>query len=140
MSAICLEDRYMRDSTTTIAELQQLVMAFLKARHWNPTPKKSRNLAISIALEAAELLEHFQWEGSKYEAKKRDASEIKKELADVLIYCLEFAAANKIDIAEAIEEKMAHNAKKYPAHLFRKNRNNAANYYRIKEAASKKKT
>lgn len=103
---------------------------------WNPSP---RSLAISISLEAAELLEHFQWDDSDYAEKKEHVEEIKKELADVIIYCLQFAAANSIDIVRAVESKVAENAKKYPARLFQNSTWNAREYYRIKEAVRKKK-
>lgn len=126
----------MRDAATTIAELQKLVMNFVQERNWRPTP---RSIAISICLEAAELLEHFQWDDyPEYTKEKKRINEIKNELVDVLIYCLQFAAANRIDVAGAITKKIARNVKKYPARLFQNSTWNAREYYRIKEAARKK--
>lgn len=127
----------MHDIKTPIDELRERVLSFTRARNWNPS---SRSLAISIVLEAGELLEHFQWDDyPKYAQRKKRTNEIEKELADVIIYCLQFSAANKIDIAEAIGIKLKENAKKYPANLFRKGQENASNYYLIKEAVRKKK-
>ncbi|MDD5083480.1 MAG: MazG-like family protein [Candidatus Moranbacteria bacterium] len=95
------------DSRTTIEEVKELIAQFMKERELNPG---SRDLAVSISLKASELLEHFQWS----EKGDGDALEIKRALADVMIYCLEFATLNNIDISEAIHEKMLQNEKKYP--------------------------
>lgn len=128
----------MHDAAITIAELQKLVMNFVQERNWRSTP---RSLAISICIEAAELLEHFQWDDyPEYTKEKKRIDEIRNELADVLIYCLQFAAATHIGIAEAIAKKLARNAKKYPARLFQNSTRNAREYYRIKEAARRKKS
>ena len=96
----------MSDKLTKIQELKDLVEKFKNERDWghHHTPK---NLAISISLEAAELMEHFQWGDWKEENRE----EIKKELADIIIYCLSFASSNNIDVAEAVKAKMEHNAK-----------------------------
>ncbi|HVH14772.1 MAG TPA: nucleotide pyrophosphohydrolase [Candidatus Angelobacter sp.] len=105
------------DNQTTISELRKHVTNFRDERNWlkDDTPK---NLAISISIEAAELLEHFQWkteeqigETIKDSAKR---SEISDELADVLIYCLGFSDVLGIDLSEAINAKLRRNAEKYP--------------------------
>ncbi|TSC67160.1 MAG: nucleotide pyrophosphohydrolase [Parcubacteria group bacterium Gr01-1014_66] len=121
----------MKDKDTTLFELQNQVEQFREERGWNPLP---RNLAISIAIEAAELLEHFQWDGyEEYMDKAQDKkNEIANELADVLIYCLQFAAKTDIDISHAIERKLMLNAKKYPARLFRDNIKASKNYWLVK--------
>jgi len=110
----------MDDSTTTIQQLKDTVTEFAHQRDWEQfhTPK---NLSMSIAIEAAELMEHFQWvrpgEVEQFDdAKKR---EIGEELADVVSYCLAFANTMDIDVAAAFEHKMARNREKYPAHEFK---------------------
>lgn len=105
------------DSTATVAELKARVLAFAQERDWEQfhAPK---NLSMALAAEAAELMEHFLWTTS--EASRSVAMEpakrakIAEELADIVIYSLEFANVSGIDVAAAIEAKMAANAKKYP--------------------------
>jgi len=98
---------------TTLAELDELVLEYMRARDWdNIAP---RALAISMALEANELLEHFQWE----ETPVGDKEALADELADVLVYAFNFAQIMNIDIAEAIKRKLAKSTKKYPAELFK---------------------
>ncbi len=120
----------MQDATTTIKELKDLVDKFQKERNWDPP---ARSLAISVALEAAELLEHFQWDD--YEEYRKDKKalqkDLAKELADVMVYALAFAEKTRIDVAEAVREKIKHNEKKYPAHLFQ--RGGVDHYYKIKK-------
>jgi len=105
------------DSATSLAELKSRVLAFVRERDWEQfhAPK---NLSMALSAEAAELMEHFLWatpEQSRVivrDPAKR--AKIAEELADVVIYALEFANATGLDIAAAIEAKMAANAKKYP--------------------------
>lgn len=80
---------------------------FQTEREWKKfhTPE---NLAKSISIEAAELLEHFQW------GKEIDVGEVGEELADVLIYCIYMADAMDFNIKEIILDKMKKNAVKYP--------------------------
>ena len=100
-----------------IRELQKKVVEFRDARDWaqyhNP-----KDLAISISLEAAELLEIFQWKASReVEAIKSDPDErkkVKEELGDVLIYALNMCHAFGFDPSEVILEKLDINEKKYP--------------------------
>lgn len=88
------------------------VLKFRDDRNWkrfhNP-----KDLALSISLEAAELLEVFQWSGAdtKCESKKE---KIKEELADVLNYCILMADACELDMDEIIQEKIKRNNVKYP--------------------------
>ena len=89
------------------------ILKFRDDRNWKQfhTPK---DLAISISLEAAELLEVFQWSGTDLKAEdKRDR--IEEELADVLIYCFLMADAAGADIDDIITRKLHTNNKKYPA-------------------------
>ena len=105
------------DSNTTIAELKSRVLAFAKERDWEQfhAPK---NLSMALAAEAGELMEHFLWAtADASRATVRDPikrQKIEEELADVIIYALEFANMTGIDVAAVIEAKMAANAKKYP--------------------------
>src|SRR5437016_13943692 len=96
------------DDQTTMMALKKQVSRFRDERNWlkDDTPK---NLAISISVEAAELLEHFQWntdqqirELVKDSVKKNQVSD---ELADVLILCLGFSDVMAIDISERSEER-----------------------------------
>ncbi len=107
----------MTDPTTTLADLKTRVLAFARERDWEQfhAPK---NLSMALAAEAGELMEHFLWTTPEQSAavvqdpaKRR---KIEDELADVVIYALEFANIAGMDVAAAIERKMADNAKKYP--------------------------
>ena len=105
------------DSATTISELKARVLAFVRERDWEQfhTPK---NLRMALAAEAGELMEHFLWatpeQSQAIAAEPAKRSKIADELADVVIYALEFANITGLDVAAAIEAKMAANAKKYP--------------------------
>jgi dCTP diphosphatase len=112
----------MSDETTTVAELREMIRVFVEERDWRQfhSPK---NLSMAIAIEAAELMEHFQWidvpasrDVALDDAKRAAAGE---ELADVIAYG--FALANELglDVADTIRDKMAKNIRKYPAEEFR---------------------
>lgn len=94
-----------------LKELQKVIVKFRDEREWKKfhTPK---NIAVSIAVESAELLEHFQWS-----EECKDKKEISYEMADVLAYLLLLADECGIDLEKAFLEKMEINAKKYPAEL-----------------------
>jgi len=112
----------MTDATATIAQLRGIVEEFVDRRDWHPfhTPK---NLAMSMAIEAAELMEHFQWltpEQSRAVAHQPEKlGEVADEVADVLCYLLAMANELELDLASALETKMAKNAKKYPVEAYR---------------------
>ncbi len=101
----------------TLSDLQARVAHFVEAREWRQfhSPK---NLALSISIEAAELLEHFQWltiEQSRERARDPEAqAAIASELADILIYALSFAEATGIDPAAAILDKLDRNEARFP--------------------------
>jgi dCTP diphosphatase len=105
------------DTSTCVAELKNRVLAFARERDWEQfhSPK---NLSMALAAEAAELMEHFLWatpaQSRRIAREKVKGAKIAEELADVVIYALEFANATGLDLAGAIEKKMAANAKKYP--------------------------
>lgn len=88
-------------------ELMKEIIQFQTERDWKQfhTPE---NLAKSISIEAAELLEHFQWN------REYDKEEVVDELADVLNYCFLMADALNVDVKEIILNKMEKTAKKYP--------------------------
>jgi NTP pyrophosphatase (non-canonical NTP hydrolase) len=96
-------------------DILQKLIDFRSARDWENfhTPK---NLAISIVLEASELLEHFQWlsETEAKEMTEGNIQEIRNEIADVAIYLSYLAHDLSIDIDAAIEEKVSINFLKYP--------------------------
>ncbi len=106
------------DEQTTIAALRRRVSNFRDERDWlkDNTPK---NLAISISVEAGELLEQFQWKTDKQirEAIKDSAkmTQVSDELADVLILSLSFSDVLGIDISDAVDAKLRKAAEKYPA-------------------------
>ena len=112
-----LSDYSMNDSTATVSTLKQQVHAFAEERDWLQfhSPK---NLSMALAAESGELMEHFLWTDSPAsheraaDAKRR--ADIEDELADIVIYALEFANVTGIDLAAAIEAKMVQNAAKYP--------------------------
>jgi NTP pyrophosphatase (non-canonical NTP hydrolase) len=112
----------MSDSTTTVAELRELIRTFVEERDWRQfhSPK---NLSMALAIEAAELMEHFQWitiEASRDlaldDAKRAAAGE---ELADVIGYSLALANELGLDVSQTIRDKMVKNIRKYPADEFR---------------------
>lgn len=106
------------DDNTTLGDLRARLEAFTGARDWEQfhTP---RSLAISIAIEAAELMEHYQWHETRPRSgsfdEKQFRAEVAGELADVMIYCLHFANATGTDVAQAILEKLARNETRFPA-------------------------
>lgn len=108
----------MSDSQTTLADLRQLVRQFVDERDWRQfhSPK---NLSMSLAIEAAELMEHFQWidppASREVSADAEKLAAIRDELADVCCYVLALANELQLDISSAVRDKMVKNAQKYPA-------------------------
>jgi NTP pyrophosphatase (non-canonical NTP hydrolase) len=97
---------------------QKMVEKFAKERGWEK--QLPDNTAKSIAIEAAELLEHFQWVTPTSEEIRLDPekfAEIRAELADVLIYSLQMATLLSVDAEKIVEEKLKFAAKKYPAEV-----------------------
>jgi len=106
----------MSDGQTTLQDLRDRMAAFVRERDWEQyhTPK---NLSMSIAIEAAELMEHFQWltvEQSK-SLDARALREIGEELADIVIYALSMANFLQLDLSETVLAKMEKNIRKYPS-------------------------
>jgi len=107
----------MDDRKTTVAELKEAIAGFVAARDWSRN-HDLKSLSVSIAIEAAELMEHFQWldDGAavSYLDDAAARQEVSDELADVLIYCLSLANAADIDLSDAIRSKLSHNALRWP--------------------------
>jgi NTP pyrophosphatase (non-canonical NTP hydrolase) len=108
----------MADTAMTIVQLRQAVQAFVDERDWRQfhTPK---NLAMSLAIEAGELMEHFQWldvdESIAYGQDPARRTAIAEEIADVFCYLLSLVNALDIDLSDAVLAKLVKNAQKYPA-------------------------
>ena len=114
----------MSDRTTTIEDLKKLVRDFVAEREWEKfhSPK---NLSMALAVEAAELMEHFQWidleESRALANDSQKLAEVGEELADVFAYSLALADVLGLDLAETVRAKMVKNVEKYPADKFRGN-------------------
>lgn len=93
-------------------KIRQTILNFRDERNWKPYHNE-KDLAISISLEANELLENFQWKSSQ-EAVRDSKQNIKEEMADILIYLVQLADKLEIDLQEEVLEKMKKNALKYP--------------------------
>jgi dCTP diphosphatase len=110
------------DAQTTVGALRRAVASFVDARDWQPfhSPK---NLSMSIAIEAAELMERFQWlTTEEAQAAGEDPAEqaaVADELADIVIYCLSLSNALDLDISSAVLGKLQTNEHRYPADEFR---------------------
>lgn len=117
-------------------KLQKEIKAYLKERDWdNLAPV---DLAKSVMIEGAELLENFQWNNfNKEEIQKNPEifSNVKKELADVMIYGIEMAIMLDVDIEKIVLEKLEKVKQKYPAHIVKKK---DGSYYKIKEEYRRK--
>ncbi len=94
--------------------LKEEIKAFIQARDWEQyhAPK---NLALALSVEAAEILEIFQWKGNDQLLTEGEIESLRQEIGDVLVYLLELADKYGIDIIEAARDKMVLNEKKYPA-------------------------
>ena len=103
-----------------LLHLQKRVREFIQERDWLKfhSPK---NISMSIAIEAAELMEHFQWLGADESKEllrdKTKRGEIEDELADIAIYILDFCEHFGVDLEKSILSKLDKTAKKYPVHL-----------------------
>lgn len=131
-----------RPDTDSVKALTRAVSRFITEREWGPY-HDPKNLSMGVAIEAAELMEHFQWESSEASHKKvRDPEwreEVEDEIADVAIFALRFAEIAGIDLGGAILRKLRKNARKYPLELVR-GKNFKYTYYRrlARQAARRK--
>jgi 8-oxo-dGTP diphosphatase len=91
-----------------LSEITQKMHDFVNAKGWyaadSPKPQTPRNLAISLSLEANEVLEHFQWND-----QIKDQAELGSELADVALYLLQLASISNINLEQAILDKLDQN-------------------------------
>jgi NTP pyrophosphatase (non-canonical NTP hydrolase) len=103
-------------SADRLQAIQEQIRAFAKDRDWDQfhSPK---NLSMALSVEAAELLEHFQWltEAQSSNLDSVRFAKVRLELADVFIYLLRLADKLDVDLLDAAAEKLALNDKKYPA-------------------------
>ncbi len=110
------------DSAVTVERLRSMVAEFVDARDWRQfhSPK---NLTMALAIEAAELMEHFQWVTPQASREIADDAEklaaVGEEMADVLCYLLAIANELDLDISSTMAAKMKKNILKYPAEEFR---------------------
>ena len=95
-------------SMDSLEQLKQEIAKFVSDRDWDQF-HSPENLAKSIAIEASELLECFQWDGKNY-----NLADVKDELADVINYCIQMSLALNVDIKTIVEEKLKKTAAKYP--------------------------
>jgi len=114
-----------------LIQLRALVRTFVDERDWDQfhTPK---NLASALSVEAAELLEHFQWlqHGRLEELGEDKLVQVRHEMADVLVYLVRLADKLDVDLFSAVQEKMVLNREKYPAEQVR---GDARKYYEYKK-------
>lgn len=112
----------MSDPPATLASLQSAIRQFCEERDWGRF-HGAKDLAIGVATEAGELLEHFRFRSDdEVEALFRDAAaraEIAAEMADVLIFLLRMAQRYEVDLGQAVVEKLSANAKRYPVETAR---------------------
>ncbi|CDG85347.1 nucleotide pyrophosphohydrolase [Janthinobacterium agaricidamnosum] len=99
----------------SLIELRDLIRQFSSERDWQQfhTPK---NLAMALSVEVAELVEHYQWlpTGAEHELDEQKRTGIRHEIADVLVYLIQLADKNQVDLRSAVLEKMELNRTKYP--------------------------
>jgi len=112
----------MSDETITVAEMRRIVADFVAAREWQPY-HDAKNLSMSIAIEAAELMEHFQWirneEVPAVLSNEATRAEVVDEVADVACYLISLANALEIDLSSAVAAKVGKNNAKYPVDRYR---------------------
>ncbi|MEW6606893.1 MAG: nucleotide pyrophosphohydrolase [bacterium] len=108
----------------TFETLKKLVEEFIAERNWQKY-HNPKNLAMSISIESAELMEIFQWltleESIGLKDNKEKFEQIKEEVADIIIYCLSLSNILNIDLNQAILEKIEKNKAKYPTFKYKGN-------------------
>lgn len=105
------------DENTSISELRKEVACFIRERDWEQY-HNPKDLAVSISIESAELLEKFQWkDGEEIRSlveNEKELGEIREEVADIVIYSLSLSNRLNFDLSQAILEKLEKNKRKYP--------------------------
>jgi len=126
----------MNDQQTKIVEIKEKIRKFREARGWEK--EDTKDMAISLVLEATELLEYFQWHtGPEVEEEARLKGAICDELADVLWWVITIGERLNIDVAHALELKMIKNDQKYPLEKFGRDLSpelTMKEYYKVKAA------
>lgn len=111
----------LNDIETSIKNLREVVLDFVRERDWEKY-HNPKDIAEGICIEAAELLQLFQWikpeESSHFRSNSAKVRKIKEELADVFVYCLTMANSLDIDVTSAVVRKIRQNEKKYPVSLY----------------------
>jgi NTP pyrophosphatase (non-canonical NTP hydrolase) len=112
----------LKDPETTVDDLKVAIRKFIRERDWEKY-HNPKDIAESICIEAAELLQLFQWQKPENSREVADnpskLKQVKEELADIAIYCLSMANAIEIDVAEAVFQKINLNKTKYPVSLYK---------------------
>jgi len=113
--------------------LQEKIKKFVSERDWQQF-HSLKNLSMSLSIEAAELMEHFQWVNTEdcepEELDEDKYEEVREEIADVMIYALMLSSEMEINPLDAIEEKIEKNEEKYPV---QKAKGSAKKYTEFKE-------
>ncbi|MBI4035149.1 MAG: nucleotide pyrophosphohydrolase [Candidatus Chisholmbacteria bacterium] len=126
----------MADKQVTIQEIREWVREFREKRGWDRRDN-TKNMAISLVLEAGEFLEHYQWlEGEEVEGDKERKQEAEFELADVLYWLMAIADAYNMDLSKTLKEKLAKGDKRYLAEQFPKDlptKEGLKRYYALKK-------
>lgn len=124
----------MNDQDTTLQQIKDLITVYRNKRGW--THEDPKDIALSLILEAAELLEHFQFKtGEEVEKEAKLFGPICDEMADVLWWLVVMADRLDINIAEAFRRKLIYNEEKYPESIFASNMTDEekrVEYYKIK--------
>ncbi len=104
------------DDKMTVGDLKSAIGEFNAARGWE-TAHSPKNLAMSVAIEAAEIMEHFQWgdTGSYNNLSTQEFDEVRLEVADVAIYLIDLCMRLGIDLSTSVTDKIAINALRFPA-------------------------
>ncbi len=126
----------MKNKKTSLEQIREEIKEFIKERDWEQfhSPK---NISMSIAIEAAELMEHFQWlteeQSKKLLKDKQKRRAIEDELADIAIFILDFCNLCNIDLEEIIEMKLKKTAEKYPAEIVKGKAHKYTHYHKKKQ-------
>jgi dCTP diphosphatase len=117
------------DTKDSLEKLKATLQAFVEARDWAQfhSPK---NLAMAMIVEAAELVEHFQWdtEAASFELRPEKREQVSHELADTFVYLLRISQVLNIDLIAAANAKIILNGQKYPVEKARGKNNKYTDY------------
>jgi len=114
--------KVLSDIETPVGDLRNAVREFIHERDWEQY-HNPKDIAEAICIEAAELLQLFQWtkseESRKVKTGPSTVKRVREELADVFIYCLSLANTLEVDLTKVVLEKLELNKKKYPADIYK---------------------